>query len=304
MRTREHDQSLVSLSDITEIELLILRRMREFTVGEHRSTFHGVGFEFVGLRDWQPGDRLSQVEWAQSTITNFNPMIVREFEQPSTAGVLAVADTSLSTRCGTNGALIAGTIARAIATIGMSAVFFQDSFGLITFDAEFHVAGVRPCIGKGQVIHCLEAYQHGHGLQEVKATGSLSENIGGFIRKTSLIPVISDFLFDDPRHVVEELASLNTVHDVFLVLIDSAFAFDLPPVSAWWIDAFDVETGRSRLISRRAVRALSRRAAEWQNEVERTAKDLDIDVLRLGIDEAKSDIALMEFVIERRLRKG
>jgi hypothetical protein len=27
-------------------------------------------------------------------------------------------------------------------------------------------------------------------------------------------------------------------------------------------------------------------------------------VLRLGIDEAKSDIALMEFVIERRLRKG
>jgi uncharacterized protein (DUF58 family) len=304
MRTREHDQSLVSLSDVTEIELLILRRMREFTIGEHRSTFHGVGFEFVGLREWQPGDRLSQVEWAQSTITNFNPMIVREFEQPSTAGVLAVADTSLSTRCGANGALIASTIARAIATIGMSAVFFQDSFGLITFDAEFQVAGVRPCIGKGQVIHCLEAYQHGHGLQDVKATGSLSENIGGFIRKTSLIPVISDFLFDDPRHVLEELSSLNTVHDVFLVLIDSAFAFDLPPVSAWWIDAFDVETGRSRLISRRAVRALSRRAAEWQNEVERAAKDLDLDVLRLGIDEAKSDIALMEFVIERRLRKG
>jgi hypothetical protein len=162
---------------------------------------------------------------------------------------------------------------------------------------------VRPSIGKSQVIHCLEAYQHGHGLQDVKATASLSENIGGFIRKTSLIPVISDFLFDDPRHVLEELSSLNSVHDVFLVLIDSAFAFDLPPVSAWWIDAFDVETGRSRLISRRAVRALARRAAEWQNEVERTAKHLDIDVLRLGIDEAKSDIALMEFVIERRLRK-
>ena len=96
---------------------------------------------------------------------------------------------------------------------------------------------------------------------------------------------------------------MNSVHDVFLVLIDSAFAFDLPPVSAWWVDAFDVETGRSRLISRRAVQAMSRRAADWQNEVERTAKDLDIDVLRLGIDEAKSDIALMEFVIERRLRK-
>ncbi len=304
MRTREHDQSLVNLSDITEIELLILRRMREVTIGEHRNTFRGAGFDLVGLRDWQPGDRLSQVDWAQSTITNFNPMIVREFEQPSTAGVVAVADTSLSTRCGANGALIAGAIARAIATIGMSAVFFQDSFGLLTFDAEFHVSGVRPRIGKGQVIHCLEAYQHGHGLQDVKATGTLSENIGGFIRKTSLIPVISDCLFDEPRHVLEELSSLNSVHDVFLVLIDSAFAFDLPPVSAGWIEAFDVETGRSRLMSRRTVRALARRAAEWQNEVERTAKDLDMDVLRLGIDQATSDIALMEFVIERRLRKG
>jgi len=100
MRTREHDQSLVNLSDITEIELLILRRMREFTIGEHRSTFHGLGFDLVGLREWQPGDKLSQVEWAQWTIPNFNPMIVREFEHPSTAAGVAVADLSRSTRCG------------------------------------------------------------------------------------------------------------------------------------------------------------------------------------------------------------
>ena len=51
--------------------------MREFTIGEHRSSVHGAGFDLVGLRDWQPGDRLSQVEWAQSSLTNFNPMIVR-----------------------------------------------------------------------------------------------------------------------------------------------------------------------------------------------------------------------------------
>jgi uncharacterized protein (DUF58 family) len=107
MRVREHDQSLVNLSDITEIELLILRRMREFTMGEHRSVFHGAGFDFVGLREWQPGDRLSHVEWAQSTMTNFNPLIVRDFEQPSTAGVVAIADTSLSTRCGVDGVPIA-----------------------------------------------------------------------------------------------------------------------------------------------------------------------------------------------------
>ena len=29
---------------------------REFTIGEHSSMFHGTGFDFVGLRDWQAGE--------------------------------------------------------------------------------------------------------------------------------------------------------------------------------------------------------------------------------------------------------
>ena len=170
MRSREQtDDPFVNLSDLTEIELLILKRMREFTIGDHRSMFHGSGFDFVGLRDWQPGDRLAAIDWPQSTITNFSPLVVRDFDQPSTAGVMAVADVSQSTRCGVDGVPIAAAIARAIGTIGISAVFFQDTFGLITFDAGFkNLAAVRPRIGKNQVIHCLDAYQHQRGLQDVQ----------------------------------------------------------------------------------------------------------------------------------------
>ena len=57
MRTREQDvEPFVNLSELAEIELLIMRRMREFTIGEHRSVFHGTGFDYVGLRDWEAGD--------------------------------------------------------------------------------------------------------------------------------------------------------------------------------------------------------------------------------------------------------
>ena len=84
---REHTP-LISLSDITEIELLILKRMREVTMGDHRSLAHGSGFDFVGLRDFQAGDRPAQIDWPQSTLTNFSPLIVREYEQPSTASVV------------------------------------------------------------------------------------------------------------------------------------------------------------------------------------------------------------------------
>ena len=311
----DDERPLVNLSEITEVELLILKRMREFTMGEHRSLFHGSGFDFVGLREWEAGDRFSSIDWPQSTLTNFNPLIVREFEQPSTAGVVVVADGSLSTRCGIDGVPIAAAIARAIATIGMSAVFFQDMFGMITFEpqaastsapggtAPWRLAAIRPRIGKNQVIHCLDAYQFQRGLQEVKESGGVSRSIAGFMRKASLIPVISDFLFDAPRPVLQELAHLNSAHDVFLILIDAAFAFEMPKVSAGWIEAFDVETGRSRVMSRSALGKLANRVRDWQNDVERIAKDVGLDVLRLGLDQTESVIQLTEFVMERRLRK-
>ena len=52
-------QPLVSWEEIQDIELVVVRRMQEFAMGLHRSVFYGSGFDLVGLRDWQPGDRPS-----------------------------------------------------------------------------------------------------------------------------------------------------------------------------------------------------------------------------------------------------
>jgi uncharacterized protein (DUF58 family) len=297
-------EPLITLADITEIELIILKRMREVTMGEHRSRSQGSGFDFIGLRDWQPGDKFSSIDWGQSSLTNFSPLVIREFEQPSNATVVAIADMSLSMRCGIDGVPIAAAVARAIATIGMSALFFQDPFGLITFDEGFrHLGAVRPRTGKSHVVHCLDAYQHGHGLQSMRRTGDLSVTLGGHLRGRSMLPVISDFLFDDAPHVLRELALVNATHDAFLVLIDSSFAFELPDVSAGWIGIVDVETGRTRTVSRATLAELAERARDWQAGIRRAAKDSDLDVVEIGLDQTKADIALSEFVAERRLRK-
>jgi uncharacterized protein (DUF58 family) len=309
VRTREHWASrdaepLISLSDITEIELIILKRMREFTIGDHASRFHGAGFDFVGLREWQAGDRFETIDWPQSSLTNFSPLIIREFEQPSTSTVCMVADRSLSTRCGMDGVPIAVTIARALATIGMSAVFFQDSIGLVTFDHDFtDIQGLRPRIGKGQVIHCLDAYQFGQGLQEIRNTGELGSTLSGFLRKTSMVPVISDFLFDNVERLVKDLSLLNSLHDVFLGIVDASFAFELPGVSAGWVETFDVESGRSRVMSRRELMAMAGKVREWQDNVVQIAKKSGLDALRLEGDPTKFDVALLEWVAERRLRR-
>ena len=302
---RLNNDDLVDFAEITEIELRVLRRMKEYTLGDHGSVFHGTGVDFVGLRDWQAGDRLSSIDWPQSTLTNFTPLVVREYEQPGTAPIVVVADRSPSTRCGVGGIPIAAGIARATATIGLSAVYFQDSFGLITFEKGFEsMASVRPRVGRSHVIHCLDAYQGRAGMEDVKTGKRIATTIGGHLRRTALLPIISDFLFEDASERIAELAELNSVHDVFFVMIDSAFAFDVPDVSAGWISAFDVETGAARLMSRRELRSLAGRAREWQDDLERQARDRGFDVLRLGVDQEKSLPALLEFVMVRRLRKA
>src|SRR4029079_8825212 len=109
---------LVNLSEVAEIELFILKRMKEYTLGDHASVFKGSGFNFVGLRDWEPGDRMSSIDWAQSSFNNFSPMRSCDFEQGRTGVVIPGADVSLSTRCGMNGVSLAPAIARSVAAVG------------------------------------------------------------------------------------------------------------------------------------------------------------------------------------------
>ena len=295
---------LVNLQEIAEIELFILRRMKEYTLGDHASVFKGSGFNFVGSRDWQPGDRMSHIDWAQSSMTNFSPLVTREFEQDSTATVLVVADASTSTRCGAAGVPIAAAIARSIAAVGLSAVFFQDQFGLITFDDAFHqVAAVRPRIGKPHVIYCLELYQRPKAADLESGPGDVTASIEGHLRKTSLVPVISDFLFADAQRVINELSLLNGMHDVFLMMADVRFAYELPTASAGWIETFDVETGSTRVVSRRELARLASRVEQWQDQVMGMARDADLDIVRVGLDRWEMETTLVEFVRERRLRK-
>jgi uncharacterized protein (DUF58 family) len=297
-------EPLVNLSEIAEIELFILKRMKELTLGDHASVFKGPGFNFVGVRDWEPGDRVSSIDWAQSSLTNFSPMVTREFEQPSTAAIIAVADASLSTGCGMHGTSIAAAIARSVAVIGLSSVFFQDMFGLVTFDKDFRqIAAVRPRVGRPHVIHCLDRYQEQAALEVTGPPGDFGATIAAHLRRTSLVPVISDFLFADAGSVISELSRLNALHDMFLIMVDVRFAYELPDVRAGWIEIFDVEAGTTRILSRRELRQLAVRIEEWQGHIQRLARDADLDIVRVGHDRWEMETALVNFVAERRLRK-
>ena len=293
-------ERLVGWEEIQDIELVILRRMKEYALGAHKSDFHGSGFDLAGLREWQPGDRPSAIDWAQSTLTNFSPLITREFEQESTASVIVVADTSLSTRCGVDDTPIAKVIARVVATLVLAAAFFQDRVGLVAMDGQSRRLIVQPHAGKNHAMHCVDAYQE---CLTAPANGREPEDreLAGLLRRRSLLPVVSDFLIDDPDALIEEFAALAGRHDVFVVLIDSAFAFELPPVSAGWVSGYDVESGQSRLLSAREVERLGEQVRGWQDRVEAIARRRGLDVVR--VVPGGEHEALAEFLRSRRVRK-
>jgi len=252
---------------------------------------------------------VSSVDWAQSSLNNVSPLITREFEQDSNATIVAVADASMSTRCGVNGVPIAAAIARSVAAVGLSAVFFQDQFGLITFDDHFRqMAAARPRIGKPHVIYCLDLYQQfkttdATGGPGGKAAQDVTATIEGHLRKTSMVPVISDFLLPDVEHMMGELSNISGMHDVFLMMADVRFAFQLPSASAGWIETLDVETGGTRVVSRREFARMGERIEQWQAHVMNLARDNDLDIVRVGLDRWEMETTLIEFARERRLRK-
>ena len=300
MTARAGDE-LVSWSEVQDIELVIVRRMREYMAGAHPSVFQGAGFEFAGLRDWQPGDRLSAVDWPQSSLTNFSPLITREFEQESTASVIIVADTSRSTRCGVNGTPIAKVIARTVATLGLAAAFCQDLVGLAAMDGRSRRLAARPRAGRNHAMHCVDIYQD--SLSDAGGDRSPDENgdLADLLRKRSLMPVVSDFLVDPPEPLVEEFAALNALHDVFFVMVDSAFAFGLPPVSTGWIEGYDAESGQPRLLSVRELELLTERVRDWQDRSAAAARRSGLDVVRVQF--GREHAALAGFLDSRRRRK-
>lgn len=294
-------ERLVSWEEIQDIELVVLRRMREHAPGAHRSVFHGSGFDLVGLRDWQPGDRPSAVDWPQSSLTNFSPLITREFEQESTAPVIIVADTSRSTQCGVAGTPIAKVIARTVATLGLAAAFCQDLVGLVAMDGRWRRLAARPRTGRNHAMHCVDVYQDSLSDAGGERAPEGHGDLAGLLRKRSLMPVVSDFLVDPPETLVEEFAALNVLHDVFFVMVDSAFAFELPPVSTGWIEAYDAEAGQPRLLSARDVERLGERVRDWQDRSAAAARRRGLDVVR--VQSGHEHGALAEFLDSRRRRK-
>lgn len=293
----------VNLGEIKEIDIVVLRRLQELIGGDHKSFFRGDGFDFVGLRDWQPGDKLSAIDWPQSTMNNFNPLVVREFEEDKNGTILIVTDASLSMYCGVDGFSSRNIVSRTIATIGLSGVFFQDLTGLFVFDHEYNYMHIRPRMGKNNVISCISHYLNPSFSSSAQNPLSMTRKILGCLRRPAMIPVVSDFLFEDASDFIKEISNIKSRHDLFLIVTEASFLFDLPKMSDGWVECLDIESGKTMLLSRKEFMRMSERALDYQETVIQRARLAGLEVLKAGKDKNKFYYDFTEFFFNRRTRR-
>ena len=301
--TGKSTDMLLDPSEIEAINLFCNARVRELVFGEHASVFTGTtGFDFSGIRDFEPGDTQIKVDWAHSTTTLFNPLQVRENIEERSIDIVIAADVSCSTRCGAATEWIGKGIARAIATIGLSASIFQDTVGLVLFGGRELVVE-PPRGGRNHVERIVDLYQTASAEPGLRREQRLAETLAGELRRTSLVIVASDFLFPDVFPTLKEIADLKQPHDVFLVMADSAFAFDLPAISAGWIGCMDSESGARIDLSASQVKALPGLIRKHQDAVAEYAERMDLEVLRVLPGAEPFQSAIVDFFLERRLRR-
>lgn len=301
---KDNASPLLDPSEVETINLFCNARVRKLIFGEHASVFTGTrGFDFSGIRDFEPGDQQIKVDWAHSTSTLFNPLQVRECIEERSIDIVIAADVSCSMRCGTRGTLIGTSIARAIATIGFSASIFQDTVGLVLFGGEVPVVE-PPRGGRNHVERMVDLYQTTPAATRLLPRKErLAETLAGELRRTSLVIVASDFLFPDVFSVLKELADLKQPHDLFLVMADSAFAFELPEISAGWVGCVDSETGARVDLSYSQMRALPGLIRRHQDAVMDYTERADMEVLRVLPAAEEFQSTIVDFFLERRLRR-
>ena len=127
-------------------------------------------------------------------------------------------------------------------------------------------------------------------------------SLAGFMRKTSMVPVISDFLFDDVDGLFSELAHLNSLHDVFLAHRRRVVRLR----AARRLGRLDRSVRRrerplARDVAARAERRWRRACATGRTTWRRRRRTRASTCCASAHDQTKFDIALLEWVAERRL---
>jgi uncharacterized protein (DUF58 family) len=91
---KAHTEVLVypTWKDVRRMEALGKQRQLGLMFGSHRTKVVGMGSDFVGFKEYQPGDEFRSIDW--KTSAKRGDMVIRQYEMEKNIQVICMVDTS------------------------------------------------------------------------------------------------------------------------------------------------------------------------------------------------------------------
>lgn len=204
-----------SYEDIKKLQMLGSKRQLGKLFGSHRTKIKGMGTDFFGIRDYQPGDPLKFVHWASVGKSGGEKIMVREFESEQNIRVLLLLDSSSSMGAGIPRNTKLEFAIRSCVMMAHLAMENKDTVGLSVVNKEVE-SFIEPTGSKTFLFRFLEV------LANVEPKGETRwQNAAKYILprlgKASYVIILSD-LEGDRRDFMEAMKQFRAnKHRIFVI---------------------------------------------------------------------------------------
>ncbi len=305
------------------IQLRTRRAVNSAFSGEYRSVFRGQGMEFEEVREYQPGDDVTTIDWNVTARTG-RPHVKRFVEERELT-VFFVVDVSASGRFGSKGKTKTEVAAEMTALVSFVASRQNDRVGLLAFSDQIELF----VPAKKGITHVLRIVREILSIKPVGSGTDLSaaiQYLNRVQRRRATVFLISDFLesFVSPLNglwrsrlvrrqnqdedSLERMAELDIElrmaarrHDLIAVSIADSHEENIPTVGL--LELQDAESGELMVLdtgSRRVRHDYEQRARERREALSRRLRQLGIDELPIQTDSNWTDRLVHFFKIRGR----
>ena len=215
-------------------KLLIKAKKQIFSEipGNNPSLFKGEGFDFVELREYQPGDDVKKIDWLITA--KLQKPYVKLYREERELNVIVALMLNGSTYFGTK-RFKYEVMSEIAALLGYAAIKNQDNFSYILY-ADRTYDTIKPTKHPNAVSRCVEKAINFYSLGKRANFNGLSRQLFKIKRK-SIIFIVSDFL--EPV----DFKVLAKKHEVVAIVVRDRFEEDPTPIG--FMNFIDPETNES-----------------------------------------------------------
>ncbi|MBP1596457.1 MAG: hypothetical protein H6Q05_1834 [Acidobacteria bacterium] len=227
----------VTLTRISNLELVARTVVEGFISGLHRSPRLGFSVNFAEYRHYHPGDDIRRIDW--KVFGRTDRFYVKEYEGETNTGINLILDCSRSMAYGSRGITKLEYGQFLTACLGYFAFNQRDSVGFAAYDDRIQeYVPARGSVGHlNTVLHAIERLQP----KDRSRFAPPLENVAERLRRRGIVVVVSDLYdeFDQVMTGLRNLAFRGNDIVVFHVLDPAELRFDFDK-SAQFVD---METG-------------------------------------------------------------